>query len=288
MTPRRGALARLLAAATALALGGCSLDAFLFNDRRLDRYALSSAIIPDSLRTEGDWTVGADRVAWVLARRPGAAARPTLLFCHGNKESLEPYWGRVEALWQAGFDVLVFDYRGFGRSTGRSTEATMRADADAALAFLRGRGVPDGALTVYGYSLGGVCALHLASGRVTPRALVLESAFTNAQGLVRTGAVLDIPGRFLLRDGFDNLAMIGRVSAPVLHLHGDGDTFVPFAMGEELARATRAATRRFVPVVGAGHTDIPDVLGAARFGQLLRQFHDDPAQAAATIPARLP
>lgn len=280
----RGLLSVLLAAA----MCGCSLDAFLFNEKPLERYTLSSAIIPDSLRTEGMWTVDGDRVAWVFARRAGSAPRPTLLYCHGNKESIEPYWGRVEALWQAGFDVLIFDYRGFGRSTGTSTEATMRADADAALAFLRTRGVADSTLTVHGFSLGGVCALHLASRRVTPRALILESIFTGAQGLVRSGAVLDIPGRFLMRDGFDNLAMIGQVTAPVLHLHGDADTFVPFRMGEELAGATRATPRRFVPVSGAGHSGVIEVLGPARYGQLFRQFHDNPAQAAAVIPGRLP
>jgi fermentation-respiration switch protein FrsA (DUF1100 family) len=218
--------------------------------------------------------VGGDRVAWVFARRPGNAPRLTLLFCHGNKYNIAEYWPRVETLWQAGFDVLTFDYRGFGKSTGTSSEATMRADSEAALAELRTRGVADSALAIHGFSLGGVCAIHLAARVVRPRALIVEAAFTSAGDLVRTGTVLDVPGGWLMRDPYDNLAAIRLVTAPTMILHGDADTFLPFRFGEALfAAATSAPLKALVRVPGANHTDIPErLVQPAPYGALVHQF----------------
>jgi fermentation-respiration switch protein FrsA (DUF1100 family) len=265
------AVAALVAGTSAL--GACSLDENLFNERQLDEYALSNAIIPDSLREEGAWQVGDDTVAWVFARRPGSAPRLTLLFCHGNKYNIAEYWPRVETLWQAGFDVLTFDYRGYGKSTGTSNEATLRADSEAALAELRTRGVGDSALVIHGFSLGGVCAIHLAARVVTPRALLVEAAFTSAEDLVRSGTVLDVPGRWLMKDPYDNRAAIRLVTAPTLIVHGDADTFLPFRFGEALhAAATGANPRALVRVPGANHTEIPERLGPGAYGALLHDF----------------
>ncbi len=273
MSARARCTAFAALAGCAFSLGACALDENLFNERRLEEYALSNAVIPDSLRTEGAWDVGGDRVAWVFARRPGNTPRLTLLFCHGNKYNIAEYWPRVETLWQAGFDVLTFDYRGFGKSTGTSNEATMRADSEAALAELRARGVADSALAIHGFSLGGVCAIHLAARVVTPRALIVEAAFTSAGDLVRTGTVLDVPGGWLMRDPYDNLAAIRLVTAPTLVLHGDADTFLPFRFGEALhAAAASASTRALVKVPGANHTDIPERLGPSAYGALLHGF----------------
>jgi pimeloyl-ACP methyl ester carboxylesterase len=263
----------------------CSLDAFLFNERAVDSYVLSNAVIADSLRSEGEWIVGSDRVAWVLARRPGNEPRLTMLFCHGNKYNIQEYWNRVEAFWSAGFDVLTFDYRGYGRSSGTSSEATMRADGEAALAFVRSRGVADSSLVVAGFSLGGVCAIHLAARVVTPRALIIESAFTNSEALVRSGTVLTIPGEYLMRDRFDNLSAMPLVTAPTLVVHGDADTFLPVRFGEALYAASRAPIRRFVRVRGADHTEIPDVLGSAAYGTLFLRFALSPS---GTGPSVLP
>ncbi len=262
---------------TASLTTSCSLDEFLFNERAVDSYALSNAVIADSLRTEGDWKVGNDRVAWVLARRPGNTPRLTLLFCHGNKYNIQEYWNRAEAFWSAGFDVLTFDYRGFGRSSGTSDEATMRADGEAALAFVRSRGVADSSLVVAGFSLGGVCAIHLAARVVTPRALIIESAFTSSEALVRSGTVLTIPGEYLMRDRFDNLAAMPLVTAPTLVVHGDADTFLPYRFGEALYAASRAPIKRFVRVRGADHTEIPEVLGSAEYAALFLRFAQSPS-----------
>lgn len=273
------------AALLAASLAGCSLDQNLFNSRTLESYTLSTAVIPASARTEGFWTVGGDQVAYVYARHAGDAPRLTLLFCHGNKYHIEEYWDRVEAHWSAGFDVLTFDYRGYGRSTGTSSEATMRADGEAALAFLRSRGVADSSLAITGFSLGGVCAIHLAARVVTPRALIVEAAFTSAEGLVRTGTVLGVPGGWLMKDPYDNLAAMPLVTAPTLVMHGDADTFLPFRFGEALFAANRSAVKRFIRIRGADHSGILSVLGAGTYGRL---FHDFASAPSAAGPGVLP
>lgn len=260
----------------ALALGACKLDTFLFNERAADAYTLSNAIIPDSLRQEVTWTVDGDRVVGVFARQAGPASptRLTMLFCHGNKHQLGEYWDRVETFWQAGFDVLIFDYRGFGRSTGTSSEATLRRDSEAALGWLHAvRSVQDSTLVIHGFSLGGVCAIHLAGRIVTPRALITEDAFAEGAALVHSGSILDIPADWLLKDPFDNLGPMRTVTAPVLVVHGTGDTFVAPENGRRLVAATGAAVRRsLIWVTGANHSDVPVTIGRAAYGALYRDF----------------
>jgi alpha-beta hydrolase superfamily lysophospholipase len=267
---------RALVLAALLTLAACKLDSFLFNKRALDAYQLSNAIIPDSLRQEVVWDVDADKVVGVFARQPGppSPARLTVLFCHGNKHDLTEYWDRVEALWQAGVDVLIFDYRGYGRSTGNSSETTMRHDSEAALAWLHGaRGVKDSTLVVHGLSLGGVCAIHLAGRVVTPRVLISEAAFADGSALVHSGTVLDVPSQWLLNDPFDNLAPMSRVTAPVLVMHGTADVFIDPANARRLsAAATSAARVSLIWVAGAGHGEAPTRLGMAAYGALIHDF----------------
>src|SRR5262249_8643865 len=120
---------------------------------------------------------------WIPTR--GAPARAHVLFFHGNAGNVSHRLAHAASLSSAGLDVLLVDYRGYGRSTGRPSEAGLHRDAQASLAALRaGAGVDPARIVLMGESLGGAVALGLAV-EMPPLALVLQSTFTSLRAVAR-------------------------------------------------------------------------------------------------------
>jgi fermentation-respiration switch protein FrsA (DUF1100 family) len=192
---------------------------------------------------------------WIRAR---ARPRGHVLLCHGNAGNIGDRIVHAALLAAAGFDVLLFDYRGYGNSTGRPGEEGTYSDARAALGCLLGRqGVDAGQVVLLGESLGGAVALQLAIER-PPAGLVLLSAFSGVRALGRVHYPL-IPAR-LVPDAYPSLRRIARLRAPLLVLHGDRDDVVPVAHARALFDAAPDPTRlRILP--GVGHNDLIAVAG---------------------------
>ena len=171
----------------------------------------------------------------------------------------------AELLSAAGFDVLLFDYRGYGRSSGRAGEAGTYRDARAArIALLSQPGVDAARVFYFGESLGGAIALALAL-EFPPAGLILQSTFTSVRDLARTHYRL-IPNR-VVPDAYPSLRLIPRLRAPLLVLHGERDELVPFPHGEALFEAAPEPKRMEV-FPDAGHNDLVSQ-NAAAYGQLI-------------------
>jgi fermentation-respiration switch protein FrsA (DUF1100 family) len=168
-----------------------------------------------------------------------------------------------------GFDVLIFDYRGYGRSEGEPVgEQELYADADAAYDFLtKERGVAPGRLVLYGQSLGTAAAIDVASRRECG-ALVAESGLSSAADMA--GAIMPwLPGfvRGLTKNKLDSASKIARVSCPVLVVHGSRDELIPVGQGKRLYDAAREPKRLKI-IDGAGHNDLSAVGGGKYFDSL--------------------
>jgi pimeloyl-ACP methyl ester carboxylesterase len=180
--------------------------------------------------------------AWWIAGQPPIIGH--LLFCHGNGGNIGDRVGPASLLTALGFDVLLFDYRGYGTSTGSADELGTYRDARAARdALLVQRGV-DPARTFYlGESLGGAIALELAI-ETPPRGLILQSTFTSVRDVARYHyRVIPTP---MVPDAYPSLQLIARVRAPLLVLHGDRDDTVPLALGRALFDAAPEPKRMHV------------------------------------------
>jgi pimeloyl-ACP methyl ester carboxylesterase len=176
-----------------------------------------------------------------------------VLLCHGNAGNVGDRVPHVELLSAAGFDVLAFDYRGYGRSSGRPGEAGTYRDARAARdALLRRDGVDPARVLYLGESLGGAVALELSIDH-PPAGLVLQSAFTTVRDMARLHYPF-VP-RALVPDAYPSLRLIRRLRAPLLVLHGDRDAIVPLMHGEELFHAA-PEPKRIEVFPGAGHNDL--------------------------------
>jgi len=186
--------------------------------------------------------------------RPTSDAAPTILLCHGNGGNLTHLLDSLSLLHHLGLTCFAFDYRGYGASGGRTTEAGTYRDAQAAYEWLTGaKGVPADQIILLGRSLGASVAAHLA-GRVPAGALVIESAFTSfLEMAARFYPYLPVRlfRRFLFR--YDTLAYLKRVRCPVLVLHSRDDELVPFVFGTRLFEAANEP-KQFVEIFGS-HND---------------------------------
>ena len=183
---------------------------------------------------------------------PGAESRRVIVWFHGNAESAADYLPLAAGFADAGFDVFLAEYRGYGGNAGRPSEAGLYADGEAALEALSKLGYRPAEVVLVGSSLGTGVAAELAVRR-PPALLLLISPFTSAVDMGRTIAGPLAP--LLVADRFDTLSKIGRVRSPVVILHGALDEIVPVTMGRRLAAACPGA--RYVEVPGASHNDFP-------------------------------
>lgn len=183
---------------------------------------------------------------------PAEHARLTLAHFHGNAGNIGHRLELLRLLNSLGVNVLLFDYRGYGRSEGAPGEAGLYQDAEAVWAYLTGTlGVAPDTIVLHGQSLGGAPAAWLAARR-TPAALVVESAFTSVPDMAAK-LYPWLPGKYLSRLKLDTRSELAKARCPVLVIHARSDEIVPFAMGEAL-HAAAAGPKAFVALDGA-HND---------------------------------
>jgi fermentation-respiration switch protein FrsA (DUF1100 family) len=196
---------------------------------------------------------------WIRARAPSASSvAGHVLFFHGNAGNVGDRILHAQLLCAVGLDVLLFDYRGYGHSTGRPSEDGTAIDARSALeALVQQPGVDPAGIFYIGESLGGAVALELALS-APPAGLVLQSTFTSVRDVARKHYPF-IPAA-LVPDAYPSLERIRSLRAPLLVLHGDCDELIPVSHAGALADAApEPKTLRVFP--GTGHNDLVVLAG---------------------------
>jgi len=188
--------------------------------------------------------------AW-YCRAPNPVASG--LFCHGNTGNMTISADVIPHLLDAGFSVLFFDYRGFGRSTGRASYSGVISDALTAARFhetIRPKGV---ASVLYGFSLGGAVAAQVIR-RHPFDGLILQSTFTSLPQVTRV-LYPRLPLHVFAGNLFDTLRVMRSLQVPLLVIHGTDDEVCPAWMAEELHDACKAP-RRLHRIQGGLHKDL--------------------------------
>ncbi len=167
---------------------------------------------------------------------PAEQARGTVLFMHGNAGNISHRLESIRIFNRLGLSVLIFDYRGYGRSEGAPSEAGILRDAHAAWRHLALElGEPAHRIIVFGRSMGGAPATAVAAEHA-PGALILESSFTSIPDLAAE-LYWWLPARRLARVSFDTRALLAHVRAPVLVVHSRDDEIIGYAHAEALYAA---------------------------------------------------
>jgi fermentation-respiration switch protein FrsA (DUF1100 family) len=182
---------------------------------------------------------------------PATRPRATVLFCHGNGGNISHRLEKIKLLNNLSVDVLIFDYRGYGMSTGRPSEHGLYLDAEAAYAYLvTNKQVHPEKIIVFGESLGGAVAVDLATKHKTG-GIIIEGMFTSVQAMAQR--YLPFIPSFIISSRFDSLQKIKHVTSPALLFHSIEDEIVPFEFGTQLFNAAKEP-KKFIELRG-GHND---------------------------------
>jgi len=222
---------------------------------------------PWGLSFEDAWFQAADGTklhGWYVPREKPMAA---ILFCHGNAGNITNRADILEELHNTvGASVLIFDYRGYGRSQGKPNEAGILADARAARAWLAKReNITEKDIVVMGESLGGAVAVDLAA-KDGAKGLVLISTFTSLPDAAAYHYPI-FPVRLLMRTRLDAIGQIANCKGPLLDMHGQSDTIVPIKFGRRLFDAANQPKQLLV-FPHHDHNDLPP----DQFFEALRTF----------------
>lgn len=168
---------------------------------------------------------------------PATDPRGTLLFSHGNAGNISHRIDSVELYHSLGLNVLIYDYRGYGKSEGKPSEAGTYLDVKAAWDYLlEERRIEPQQIVIFGRSLGAAMAADLASQN-SSAGVILESAFTSVPDMAAS-LYPWLPVRLLTRFQYNNLKKVARITSPILVVHSHEDEMIPYAHGEQLfARA---------------------------------------------------
>jgi len=189
--------------------------------------------------------------AWYCrAERPIASG----LYCHGNTGNLTNTAHVMPHLLDAGINVLLFDYRGFGRSTGFPSLDGIIADGLCAARWhekIRPKGVPS---LLYGFSLGGAVAAQIIRQHSFD-GLVLQSTFTTLPDIARA-TFRRLPLHLFAGNFFDTLSVVRDLRVPLMIIHGTDDEVCPTWMAHKLYDAAGCSQRKIYVVEGGMHKDL--------------------------------
>lgn len=188
---------------------------------------------------------------WLI---PAPNARGVVLYHHGNGGNIGGRVDRARRLHDQGLTVVMFDYRGYGDSTGQPSERGLIDDSRAVYDWLvRERSVSPARIVLWGRSLGGAVAVATAE-QVPCAGLVIESSFTSIAEMARRQYPWLVAATWLIRHPFRSIDRIERVEAPVLVAHGRDDELIPFTHGQRLHARSRSS-RPLVELRG-GHNAV--------------------------------
>ena len=188
---------------------------------------------------------------WIDHPQPSAH----VIFFHGNGGNMSLWLDVIVELRRRGFAVLALDYRGYGDSTGRPSERGLYRDADAAVRTFNERFRRPGTPVLYwGRSIG--CAVAAsAAQRAAPDALVLESPFPSMRSIFAGNPVMGFLTVFSSYR-FPTSRFLERYDRPLLVIHGDADSIIPYRLGRQVFDRAPGTRKTFVNIPGADHNDL--------------------------------
>lgn len=292
----------IFASVVMLLISSCiKLDSFLYNNNSnpITEYLLQDYpgpvdfVLPDSMKLSQDMihlfqlesdNQGDKKNIWAvyLGDMANISTDTVILYCHGNKDHMDFYYPRAQLLACAGgkhhYGVMMFDYRGYGLSEGTPNESGLYADTEAAMQWLKDKGLSDDRLVIYGFSMGTAPATQLTAHPtiMTPSKLILEAPFASAEVFVQDATGLAIPGTYVVDLEINNAEEIKYINQPFLWFHGINDTFISMYTHGNLVFKNYAGTKGYAcRVPGADHSDCPNYLGFDYYCAIIDLFIRD-------------
>jgi abhydrolase domain-containing protein 17 len=241
--------------------GTIVLYAYFFGDHQIFQpHPASYRDTPDLVKLS---TPNGQKISALYLTYP--AAPYTILYSHGNAQDLGDIRPILEKLHTLKFNILAYDYRGYGTSQGKPSEANAYQDIQTAYRFLtEQRGIKGDRIILLGQSIGSGPSVYLAT-RQPVAGLIIQSGFVSAFRVV-------VPFPLLPFDKFPNRDRLSQVHAPVMVVHGTQDQLIPFWQAKALYAAANQP-KTLVPISRAGHNDVNEV-GGQKYLRRIQTFAD--------------
>ena len=179
---------------------------------------------------------------------PAANPLGVVLFFHGNAGNISHRLESIKIFHELGLDTLIIDYRGYGQSSGKTSEQGTYLDAQAAWDYLvNNRGIPADRIIIFGRSLGGAIGAWLGTQH-KPTAVIIESSFSSGVDMARQFYPF-LPARLITRLRYPVADYAARLNCPVLVIHSRHDEIIPFAMGQAIFAAVKQ-NKKFLELSG--------------------------------------
>jgi len=191
---------------------------------------------------------------------------------------MDAYWPRAKLLANVGgknrYGVLMMDYRGYGLSSGKSTEASLYQDVRVCLDWLDNKGVASQEVIMYGFSLGTIPAIDLSAfyGTAAPNKLILEAPMASVENLTEESLLIDVSSTFFTSLKFDNVEKIKSVTQPLMWIHGVDDDYLSISNGEAIYERHGGTYKKAHRIAGANHGDVPTVMGFDTYCKKILKF----------------
>ena len=291
---------RICHIALVVLISSCAkLDSNLYNnDNKLKEYQLDNYTGEQDFVLDASYSIPADKITFLtldsqtenesssteikalyIGDITKIATDTVILYCHGNKWHMDFYWQRAKLLAHVNgknkYGVLMMDYRGYGLSKGKPTEAGMYADVDACMKWLKEKGMKNERLIIYGFSLGSAPACELTANpkSLIPSKLILESPFASAAVMVQDASQLNMPADYFTDLKIDNAEEIKKVSQPFLWMHGTKDNFLNYKThGEVVYNNYNGVYKTKYLVDGADHGEVPAKMGFETYLKTVGEF----------------
>ena len=244
-------------------------EAYALPDSLIEVFTLESDL-------EGD---KAEIYAVYLGNQNLISTDTVILYLHGNAGHLDFYWNRIKLLANTGaknrFGVLAIDYRGYGLSGGTPSEDGLYADTDAAMKWLKEKGLTSDRLVIYGFSMGSAPATELTANPRTlqPSKLMLEAPFASDEVMLQDASGLSLPGSYISNLEINNADEIAKVDEPFFWIHGVDDDYLSIEThGEVVFKNYQGIYSEAHRIEGANHGDVPFIMGFEEYIDAVTQF----------------
>jgi hypothetical protein len=282
----------------AISLNAClRLDSQFFNVQELTEYELDNYTgerelpeLPDAYDVDAEnvhlFSLKSDDngdVQTIYAIYLGDTARiatdTVIVYCHGNKHHMDFYWNRAKLMAHVGgehrYGVLMMDYRGYGMSTGTTTESGLTTDVNTCMHWLKDHGLTSDRTILYGYSLGSAPATTLAADpqALAASKLLLEAPFASAEVMVQDAALAALPASYFTDIRVDNAEKIQYVDQPFCWIHGINDDFLKIdTHGQVVYDHYHGAYQEAHRIPEAVHNNVPAVMGYEEYLRVVGEF----------------
>jgi pimeloyl-ACP methyl ester carboxylesterase len=201
-----------------------------------------------------------------------------IMYCHGQSLHMDAYWPRASLLAsiveQHQYGVFMMDYRGYGMSEGNPSEQGLYEDVDASIDWLINQGAQADRTFYYGFSLGCIPVIDRAAYRTDfkPNKIIIESPLASVEHLAQSSLILNIDPSYVSTLEFNNAEKMKDIDVPLLWYHGEEDDYIAITNGEIIFDNHSGTYKEGIRVAGAGHGDIPAVVGYETYLTQLENF----------------